>query len=436
MTLTEAAHWTKRLVWFLIPGFFLFFTITYFVLKQEPKIPITYTQANYACTENAEDFLKHQLLDRYGKSNIPSLPHPDISPEQFKVETDTGRFEKFNEEEDIVINVYSYDNPGQTLTSLEDAKKIAEILGFDSEKITYSSDTTYKWEDANKRELTIRAKNLPYKFETGLSYRLNRPVEPPPTQEEAISIARAFLKKHKLVSDEYLNNPKAIDIYVTNDGEFREAKARIDAELVRVDFKRWKSMISIPENIPNAENIKNSLEKKIEGATSYKSDLKTIDTDEGRVNHFTFDIEVVTHDLNQSNISMYIGGENKNFNITEPQNIYHIDYKNWIIKPEYCGTYNLIPPELAIEEIKAGNGSLIYLLEEEGDRVRQHKEKDVEEFNIKGVLILYYDAPYEQEFLQPVYGVYGDALFENGEFGEFMFYYPAIDYSLVKANKK
>ncbi len=424
MTLTEAAHWTKKLVWFVIPGFFLFFLLITILLRQETVRDPLYSEANNECTTYAEDFLAHRL-------EIPSLPYT-ANPGTFRIETDTGRFVQFPD----IVNVYRYANPGQTLTSQRDAKLIAENLGFNPETMRRIGTTTYRWEDRYSRELTVEARNLPFLFSVDLTRNTNLPPAGSlPTASDAVNRARAFLRRANLLSSSYANeSPTTIDITIEPEGTFREAKARVDADLVRVDFQRMKSMITIPENIEGAQEIKESLERRIGDSTRYNSRTGQIQTPEGRVDTFTFEIELVTHNPNKSNISMYMGGNNPNLNISDARDIYHLEYKNWIIEPDHCGTYQLVSPDTAIEQIQAGNGSLVYLREKHGDIIVPHRERSVERFDIRNISIRYYDAPDEQAFLQPIYTVYGDAIFSEGEDGEFIFYYPAIDYDLVRDN--
>jgi hypothetical protein len=423
MTLTEAAHWTKKLIWFVVLGIFLFFLILSLLLRQDTVKDPLYSEANYACTTYAGDFLEHRL-------EIPSLPYI-ANPGIFRIETDTGRFDQFPD----IVNVYRYANPGQTLTSQRDAKLIAESLGFNPETMRRTGTTTYRWEDRYNRELTVQARNLPFLFAVDLSRRNNLPPADSnlPSSSEAVNRARTFLRGANLLNTDYASeSPTTIDIAIEPDGSFREAKARVEADLVRVDFQRMKSMITIPENVEGAKAIKESLERRIGDSTRYNSRTSQIQTPQGRIDIFTFEIELVNYDPNKSNISIYMGPINTNLEIFKAKDVYRVEYKNWIIESDHCGTYQLISPDVAIEQIQAGKGSLVYLREKDSDIIVPHREKTVERFDIRNISIRYYDSPEEQTFLQPIYTVYGDAIFSTGEDGEFVFYYPAIDYGLVR----
>jgi hypothetical protein len=48
------------------------------------------------------------------------------------------------------------------------------------------------------------------------------------------------------------------------------------------------------------------------------------------------------------------------------------------------------------------------------------------------VFLVYYEDREELGFLQPVYVISGEAIFENDTKGLFDFFYPAINYSIVQ----
>ncbi len=425
MTLTEAAHWTKRLVWFVVPGFFLFFLVISIIIGRDATVHIPeYNTPEPYCTENIDEFLGYKL-------EIPSVQehHPD--QQSFQIETDTGRYEEFPE----IINVYEYNNPGQTFTSRRDAQKIAESLGFDPEEIQTVDTATYGWSDQYDRELEVKASNLPFEYIVDLSKDESLPPseEDLPSDNEAISLAREFLRMANLDLQEYGDyEPNTIYVEITRDGSLREAGARVDADLIRVDFQRQKSMITIQEHKEGAEETRDSLERRI-GDGIYSLSTDTTETADGReVETYTFDIGVTTKDPYKSNISIYIGAANENWDIDEGENIYRAVYRNWIIEENHCGTYELISPGLAIDNITQGEGSLVYLRDRDADRIVDHREKDVENFEIRNITLRYYDAPKEQRFMKPVYEISGNADLSGGQRGEFLFYYPAIDYQAIQ----
>ena len=424
ITLTEAAHWTKRLVWFVGPGFFLFFLVITIIIGRDATIHIPeYNTPEPYCTQDMQEFLGYQL-------EISSVQQHNPEQESFQIETDTGRYEEFPE----IINVYEYDNLGQTFTSRRDAQRIAEQLGFDPEEIQTVDTATYGWSDEYGRELEVKASNLPFEYEVDLSQDDALPPEEGnlPSDNQAISEARSFLRSANLDIGEYSDyEPSTMYIEITRDGSFREARARVDADLVRVDFQRQKSMITIEEHKEGAEATKDSLERRI-GEGIYSLSTDTTVTDRGReVETYTFDIGVTTEDPYESNISIYIGAENENWDIDEGANIYAAKYSNWIIEDNHCGTYELISPGLAIDNITQGDGSLVYLRERDADRVIEHQEKNVEKFEIRNITLRYYDDPKEQRFLKPVYEISGNVSFSGGNRGEFLFYYSAIDYEAI-----
>jgi hypothetical protein len=419
MTLTEAAHWTKRLIWFVLAGFLLLFiVILIFINRAKPQQLPQYLTADFACTQTREEFVRHKL-------NIPSIDYNlESSSDAFELETQTGRIEQIPQ----IINVYRYDNPGQTLTAQNEAKTIAGKLLFEPENIQRIGTTMYRWVDRQGRALNVQARNLTFEFNTNLSKERERLTEVP-TADDAKKIARSFLTSVGLLYKDYADNsPETMDIFINYDGTLREAKFRQEAHLVRVDFVRQISMITIPANIEGAEDIKIMLERR--GHKSTEEDTNT--ADQQRLTLYKFNTLVTTLDPYKSNISVYVGAKNPDLRDQNVSQIYQIDYANWILEPEYCGTYQLISPSQALTAVQNQEASLIYLNETNGDRVVQTGNRNVSSFTIMDVNLFYYDAPEEQAFLQPVYVITGEATFTNGNKGEFAFYYPAIDYDIIE----
>ena len=75
---------------------------------------------------------------------------------------------------------------------------------------------------------------------------------------------------------------------------------------------------------------------------------------------------------------------------------------------------------------------MVYLNDKNGDTVAPYKPRKVSKFTILDLALGYYDAPEEQEFLQPIYVFIGEATFSDGRLGRFYFYLPAIDYSIIQ----
>jgi hypothetical protein len=423
MTLTEAAHWTKKLIWFAVGGFILFIVLVMVLIaRSRPQHLPKYLYPDFACTNTKEEFLRNKL-------NIPSIEYTLESPEEaFNLETQTGRIYQIPE----VVNVYRYDNPGQYLTVQDEAKILAEKLGFDPEKMQRIGTTVYRWADNHNRTLTAQARNLTFELKIDLSQRSARPDGELPTEEQAIKYARDFLSDVSMLSRDYdRETPNVMDIKIEQDGSFREAKYKQETDLIRVDFIRKASMMTIPSHIENAGEIRNMLER--EGHKSTEEDVITPD---GRTTLYKFNTDIATSNPYRSNISIYIGAQNPDLPGRGINRIYGIEFKNWVIDQNYCGTYKLLNPAQVLTYVQEGKASLVYLNEKDGDKVLQAGTKNVRTFKIMEVSLLYYDAPHEQEFLQPVYEVAGEATFTNGNTGIFAFYYPAIDYDFIQDNQQ
>lgn len=422
MTLTEAAHWTKKLSWFVVAGFILFVVLVIFLINNSrPQQLPQYMFPDFACTPTRDEFLRHKL-------EIESIQYTlETSENAFTLGTQTGRIDQLPD----IINVFQYDNPGQYLTVQDDAKKLAEELGFDPNAMQRIGTTAYRWADSFHRTLTVQARNFTFDLTFDFSKRDTRPEGNLPTDEQAKQIARDFLTNSNLLYRDYSQNtPANIDITLNSDGSFRQGKYKQETNLIRVDFMRQASMITIPSNVVGAEEAKVVLERK-----GHKSTEDEMSTPEGRVTFYKFNTLITTLDPLKSNISVFVGPRHETLKGRAINQIYGIEYKNWIIQPEHCGTYKLINPNQAINHVINGEASLVFLNEKDGDDVLQDSTKNVRNFTIKDINIFYYDAPHEQEFLQPVYAITGDATFTTGAVGSFMFYYPAIDYDFIQDSK-
>jgi hypothetical protein len=378
---------------------------------------------DFACTSTADEFIPH-VIKLHEHLREESINYTlETSTDAFTLETQTGRIAQLPE----IINIYRYDNPGQLLTVQNDAKNLAKALGFEPEHIQRVGTTTYRWADDFHRTLTVQARNFVFDLKIDLTKSTARPPsEGLPTEDQARQAAREVLSSQDLLTTDYLrHSPQTMDITIQADGTFREGKYKQETDLIRVDFIREASMITIPSNVTGAEEAKLMLERQ-----GHRSREENVNTPRGRVTLFKFDTPIVTLDDYKSNISVYVGAATQERR--GQARIYGIDYRNWILEPEYCGTYKLLNPAQVLTHVQNEEASLIYLNEKDGDNVLQDGTKNVRNFTVKDIHIVYYDAPHEQEFLQPVYAITGEATFTTGTTGGFVFYYPAIDYSFIQ----
>lgn len=420
MTLTEAAYWTRRFGVIVIGILAILILIIIFLLNVPTAtgtIP-EYLTANYACTPKKDEFLEHKL-------EIPSLELGPSSTKQFILETETGKADQLTR----IVNVYNYDTSGQSLNSQNEAKNIAEKLGFDPNKMEREGTSYYKWTDVpNSKLLRIQANNLNFSLKTDFTRPGSYPLDTQlPTDDEAKTIASGILRSAGLMSTDYsAQKPTITLIKIEQDGSFSEAKAKVDADLIRVDYLRRKTIINFPSNITGAESMKEILEKE-----KFTSQITKKITDDGTIEIYNFTALLAPTNAAQSNISVYIGPENKNIKLQNLAYLYQIDYNNFYIEEEPCGTYELIPRAQALQTVQKGGGSLVYLNEKNGDTVIPYVPRNVTKFTIYQIQLKYYDPIEPTPFLQPIYVIYGEATFDTGLLGEFYYYVPAINYNAV-----
>lgn len=426
MTLTEAAFWTKRFGVIALVAIVVFF-IVILIITLQPKqtLPPEYLTANFACTEKREQFLNTARLE------IPSLQLASGSEMVFEISTDTGKIDNFQR----VVNVYQFDNPTQSLNSAGDAKALANRIGFAPEKMIRNGTKSYIWEDpVSGRTLEIQAKNLNFNLKTSVDVMKKvTNSSSVPTEQEAKTFAASALRTLGKYTNDYLSGtPKTTYIRIAPDGSFTRAASASEAHLIKVDFTRQKSLATIPSNLVGANDMVNNLTKRF----SIKATKASQIINGERTEIFTFDTPVGLPNSQNSNISVYVGVENKpesqKQDIAIP-NIYQIDYVYWPVDIEPCGTYELVSPQYALEMIQSGKGSLVYLYEKDGDYISEYQPRSVKKFIVnKDIFVVYYEAYDELPYMEPVYLISGEVIFTNDTKGEFEFYYPAINYDVVQ----
>jgi hypothetical protein len=417
MTLTEAAFWSKRLGVIAIGLFAFIFLIVVIVYNPgNVELPPQYLTPNCACTQKADDFLKHALT-------IPSYEISPNSTPQYSIQTETG---VLDDNLPDIVNVYRYTDLGEKINAQSLAKVLAAKMGFKAEEIRTLGTKEYIWQDfETQRAVRITVEDLNFTLTTNISkIRSARAAADLPSEEEAKRLAKSALSELGIYSSEFNDaSPLTYLININDDGSYTEADSLLNAELIRVDFHKAFSLISIPSNIVGADRMIASLEKRNMAATVDKMTIndKTVEV-------YNFKTLLTHQNPNKSNVSVYVGPESKDFK--KLKNIYQIDYKSWKIEPESCGTYPLISAAVAEEKIKNGEGSLVSL-DKNGDEVAQYTPQEVKKFLITNIAITYYEGSIVQHFLQPVYYFSGEAELADGTRAEFVIYYPAINYDIV-----
>ena len=294
------------------------------------------------------------------------------------------------------------------------------------------------WRDpVNKRRLTVYKRNMNFKLETDVEQirtASNLYGGSLPDEMTAKTRARNILNSLGVLDDTMQNTTEdsigITFIRIDSDGTYRKAASLSQADLIRVNFRREKSMITIGSNLVGAEEMVKEMSK-----TVGKEPAKTTTTiNDEKVEIYTFDTLITLPRIQDTNISVYIGPENTESNLqSNLKSLYQIDFTYWPIYPDSCGTYPLITTQAALDKVMGGEGKLVYLYERDGDFVSEYMQKNVKKFTItENVRIVYYETPEEQEYLIPVYLFSGEAEFADGIMGEFDIYYPAIDYDNIQ----
>lgn len=422
MTLTEAAFWTRRFG-VLIGGAVGLFIVTAFVIViwPDPNPLPNYLQPDFKCTTTSAEFASHQLA-------LQSLQLAEGSDPLYEIDTQTGTLERLP----LIANVYKYSNPGAILSAQSEAKEIAARFGFNPDNIQRSATHYYWTENDFGLSLQVEINTLNFRLTGDFRSPTTLPESGSlPTSLEAKTIASGFLRANGWLLEDYqAEEPVTIDINIEPDGTFSEAKSRSEAELIRVDFVRSKPFLTVRSDIDGAELIKESLEQEYQ---DYETSVRVMNTDDGKIDLYEFNTVVVNQDTQKSNISVYVGPEDDRKKTDDgPPDIYAIDYSGWVIETDSCGTYPLISATELTTRIENGEGSLVYLNENNGDDVVPYQPKRVSNFSVKQVTIGYLDLTQQQKFLQPVYIVSGEATLGTGITGTFYYYIPAIDYTNLR----
>lgn len=411
MTLTEAAKFTRKgtKLFAISVGLILVGWIVYNILYPSAKVPDDYLVPNNKCG----------VIDELELSSL-SLSTPNTN---FSIETASGAIPVIAE----VVNVFEYSNEGHNLWALEEAQMTAESLGFEPEDYARTGSTIYTWKNsASKQTLVIDTANQNFTLSTDFkNNNIDTLPEYLPNETDAKEIALNYLSQKNLLTQDYKDGYQEIfPIEVTADGEFREASSISNADLVRVDLFRYKDLITIPTELTDTNQIGGTLQEQLS-----QEESSYITTEQGEKEVKQYSTRVLTDSPVFGNIQIYLGG-NEYANTSKP-NVFGINYTNWTVGNTPCGTYKLITPQAAVKEVQDGGGYLVHLLEDGGDRLITYEEKTVKNLTVYDVELVYLDLKEEQNFLQPVYAISGEAEFEDKVYGEFYYYVPAVNYSAI-----
>lgn len=413
MTLTEAASFTRRAlkIFGISVGLIFVGWIIIRLINPSLNVPADYLEPNNMCGVVEELSLTSLEID------TPST--------NFDIETASGAIPKIAE----VVNVYKYTNPGHLPWSLEQAQMKAEDLDFSPEGYTRTGSTEYKWTNSeNSQTLIVDTSSQNFTLTTDFQgSNIDTYSQYLPTETDAKEFSLNYLTQLGLLTNDYKDGyQEVIPIKILPNGEFREEESIADADLVRVDFFRFKDIITIESESESIGGLGSTLQEQLEDQDAQY--METADGEEIEVK--TYATKVLNNNPALGNISVYVGGHKSGTRSIA----FGISYINWIIGDTPCGTYSLISPQAAVKKVQDGEGHLVYLMEEDGDRLAPYEESSISEITVYNVELAYLDLAIEQNYLQPIYSVTGEAKLSNGTYEDFYYYVPAIDYSAIPDN--
>lgn len=404
---------TKTTLRFVVIPFVIIMTIWLVmgILTSTPPLPERYITPDYMCGQ----------LSKIEIESIEMNSSAEVS-----IETTSGAVPDLPK----VVNVYEYNHPGQSLLAVREMQKTAELLGFDPNSFSKISTTEYQWIDqSSHKTLVIETSNQNILMTTDFS---NPSVDTLsaslPSTESAVEIARQYLSEVNLLTSAYdEGDSQAHLVQITPSGELREAPSLSEADLVRVDFFRTKSLITIDPELVGTEELGETLSEELA-----EEETTTIETEESSVEVKQYDTRIFNENPFFGNITVFVGGATGTY--LNEYSIFGLEYRNWVLEALTCGTYKLISPQESVRLVQDGEASLAYLMEKGGDDIIPYEAKDVESLTILDVSLAYWEPAERQEFLQPIYVISGEANFGNNLYGSFFYFVPAIDYDSIPDN--
>jgi hypothetical protein len=205
-----------------------------------------------------------------------------------------------------------------------------------------------------------------------------------------------------------------------------KTSARQNADLVRVDFFRKQDLILITKDLSEAQNLGSSIRDKLVEA-------RYEDPEEGSINVLKYETDVVPNNPDKSNIYLIFNGGTLT-NAEGDTNLWEMEYFHWKLPAQSCGTYELITPSEAFDEVKSGNGYLVKLQKKfGGDPFADTSKQVVKEISILSIELVYLDTRAKQDYLQPIYRLSGEAVLGDNTKANIVFYVPALKTSQDEA---
>lgn len=263
----------------------------------------------------------------------------------FTLELPNDSFPKFKDQ----ANVYVIYRSKSVIGALEEAKKVAGLIGFKSPP-TEVSTGIYQFVDIlTGRTLTMNV--LADSFKLNSDYLNDQTLLNPenmPNKDEAIAMAKVFLSTAGKLYKDLDEGENKTTLLKIGFGNLTEVKGLNEANIIRIDFFR-----------------------------------KQLDDNRS----------IVSESLDKSSVSVLISGS-----AVTTKKIVEVNYKYINIDDSSASTYPIRTPEMAFADLKVGY---------------YWPAKDVESKNvtIRKVSLAYFEPITPVQFLQPVYVFEGDGGF-------------------------
>lgn len=326
---------------------------------------------------------------------IPSISYNTDSNYSFR-----GFFNAFPD----VAYVYSVNEPAPGFFRLERGQEVASLLGFDPALYQTTDNTNYTWKSAdNSKELKFDSINKFWELST--VYSLNQAAIARKTllTTEAYSAQVSSALSRLGFTDPFLRAGETISRYVRLgiDDIFLDVATQEEAEYAFVDaFKKIRLADLKPNNLLPAVEDRSIIPN-------------------------PFDGKVYSSDPRYGQASFIVSNNLGNYG----NDIFSLRYNEFEYNENNKGSYLILTPQEAWNNIQLGRGSLVSI-RAQGQNYYGAKpnEISVRSFDIDAeqTELAYYEPSEWEGVIYPIYVFKGTAQLEDGRQASFIFYIDAI----------
>ena len=397
MRLVEAVFWSKLIIKAVVGGILLFVGGYYFYkfFIYSPPAPTEIFIPDYGC----------------GTITIPQIPKLDIQLSDLVPEVTASQ--AISIKLPPIAYVYKIPFVGETFSTKTKAKQLASLLSFIPEHFSKPNPITLQWRDkATKRTLTINTRTFSFTYSYDFSKYPKVPNQQIPATSSAPELANQILSTLGLQTEDLANGRTLVyPVLFTDAKNHHMVDALIKAQAVRVDYQRPRIILKFDDRILRARP-----QKRINFE-------KYIDLDEKSKHTRTYKTFTVTASPYSGNVRVFLKANN--YDVLK--GLLRLEYNYLPIDSVPCGTYPIIKPEAAIAKIKEGQAAIVALVDKTDKLTNLQNIPPVKNILISRIELNYLEPTHSGSFLIPVYVVYGDIKFTNGNLGEIVFYVPAIE---------